>query len=808
MDLAFLGSSAISLAFFLAVYGAVASVWGARAKRDDLIRSGRRAAFAVWLLVLFAVGCLEWHLIRRDYSLEYVAEEVDNSMPLYWRVVALWGGMNGSLLWWSLICSTYTAACLWINRNRFRELMPWVTATCLYVLSFLTLLVGGLSPLLRLAGRVTGKDFTAWECNPFLPLSASDPGKGLIDLVASQHDGKGLNPLLQTYWMSIHPPSLYTGYIGFTIPFAFCIAALVTGRVADGEFLRATRRWTLFAWMVLGFGIMLGAKWAYEVLGWGGYWGWDPVENASLMPWIVATAYVHSVIIQEKRGMLRGWNVFLILLTFLMTYFGTFLTRSGVVQSVHAFGSGPIAWVLGGFILSLVVLCVTLFVTRIDELKADTEIESVFSREATFLYNNVGLLGFMVMVLVGTMFPVVSEAVKGNKIVVGPPFFNPLAGLLTLGLLILMGIGQLVAWRKTSDSALKRNFAPPLWATGAFAIVLFTALFVAGYTVPVHLLLLGTHDLPEPWAVAFFTGCFFVLSGIVWEYAQGTRAMLASQRGRIAAMFEAGEGVPAGFLIGVGIAFSVLGWAFAGVVMYSQGWFLRLLFGAACGLAAIGTASLLGGRKSAYDAFAAMAMLFGRNRRRYGGYVVHLGIVLVIAGIVASSLSVFKVDETHTFQLGEKKSIGGYDVTYTGLDLQRIDQPGMWQITAFLTLEKNGKAIGVARPAKRLYDKGDQPTTEVSISENALRDYYTILEDYTDPRLGKRFTTKTATIRFLVRPLVEWFWFGALIMVFGTGVAAWPARKRQPALSPSTEPAPAPSGTGPAPAMARSRTEL
>ena len=752
------GHACSIFAFLVAIYGMVASSWGALARRDDLMKSGRRAVWAVWGLLVVAVLSLELSLTLHDYSIAYVVEEIDNSMPLYYRITALWGGMDGSLLWWSLLAASYSALVQLLNRNRFHDLMPWVGAVCCYVLTFLTGLV-------------------SFATNPFKSLANADPALGLQELVQAAvartgvADGKGLNPLLQTYWMTIHPPTLYTGYIGFTIPFAFCVAALITGRV-DGEFLRATRRWTLWAWMVLGFGVLLGAKWAYEELGWGGYWGWDPVENASWMPWLVATAYVHSVIIQEKRGMLKGWNVFLILLAFVMTYFGTFLTRSGVVQSVHAFGSGPVGYMLGGFVGSLIVGCAVLVWWRRDILKAENEVEAVFSREATFLYNNVGLLGFMAMVFVGTMFPVLSEAVKGNKIVVGPPFFNPLAGLLTLGLFILMGIGQLVAWRKTSTAAVRRNFTVPLWVTGA-AFVFFEAILPKE---SIELLGLKGHPIPmaNPWAVALWTSCIFVTAGIVWEYAVGTRAVLSSHKQEIEDGFARGDGAPMEFLAPFGVTLTFFIAALCGVIAPEQGIFLRLALGAGVAAASIFAINAATASRGAYETIQAVTILFLRNRRRYGGYVVHLGIVILVAGIVGSSL--YKTDKTITLKVGESKDVGGYTLLYKGLELK--SEPGIWRFIAYVPLSRNGKKIGVAYPEKRMYDKGEQPTTEVSIHQNALRDVYTILENFTDPRLDKG-KSATATIRVLVTPMVGWLWAGGVIMVAGTAVAAWPARRRK-----------------------------
>ena len=479
--------------------------------------------------------------------------------------------------------------------------------------------------------------------------------------------------------------------------------------------------------------------------------------------------------------MLKGWNVFLILLTFLMTYFGTFLTRSGIVQSVHAFGSGPVGPLLGGFVLSLILVCTYLVVIRHKELRAENEIEAVLSREATFLYNNVGLLGFMVMVFVGTMFPVFSEAVYevsngaiGNgKVVVGPPFFNPLAAIITIGLLVLMGIGQLVAWRKTSGGAVRRNFTVPLLVTGLSWVFFLVVL-------PKEQLASLPFRMANPWAVAVLVSSVFVIAGIVWEYWIGVRSVESSHRSEIASAWDAGHRFAPEFLIAAGITGSILGWAIASVWLATFGVWTRLLFGAAIGIASLSAAGALSGaNRKAFDVMQAAVILFVRNRRRYGGYVTHLGITLAIVGICASSL--YKIDETHIFTEGETKKMGEFDLTFKGLELRR--EPGMWRMIAYMRMDKNGEKFGVAYPEKRYHDKGDQPTTEVSIHESALRDYYLIMESATDKRMpgNPPNAPATVTIRLLQSPLVTWFWFGGVLLLGGTALAAWPERKRKEA---------------------------
>src|SRR5437867_4196910 len=475
--MAALGRLAICLALLFAAYATGVSILGAIRRRRHLVRPGTHAAYAVFALVVVAVAILLRALVEHDFSLEYVAAYSSSTLPLRYTVAALWGGQKGSLLFCVFMLTLFTTIVQLQNRERNRELMPWVTATLMTIAAF----------FLGLLTFVT---------DPFerLPIPA--------------REGADLNPLLQNYWMTIHPPSLYTGYVSASVPFAFAIAALAAGRLGD-QWIRSVRRWALFSWFFLTLGNLFGARWAYEVLGWGGYWAWDPVENAAFMPWLVSTAYLHSVMIQEKKDMLRVWNMVLVLLTFSLTIFGTFLTRSGVISSVHSFTQSGLGPFFIGFLLVVLVVSGGLVAYRFPELRTAATVESFLSREAAFLFNNLVLVGIAFAVFWGTVFPVVSEWVRGVKITVGPPFFNRVNAPLGVALLLLAGIGPAIAWRRASPRNLWRAFATPVGAGLVAAVALLLARVPLGY------------------AHATFALGIFVLGTIVQEFWRGMRARQA-----------------------------------------------------------------------------------------------------------------------------------------------------------------------------------------------------------------------------------------------------------------------------------------
>jgi len=650
-----LGRLAICLALLFAVYATGVSIVGAIRRRRHLVRSGAHAAYAVFALVVVAVAILLRALLAHDFSLEYVAAYSSSTLPVQYTVAALWGGQKGSLLFWAFMLTLFTTIVQVQNRERNRDLMPWVTATLMTTATF----------FLGLLTFVT---------DPFerLPIAA--------------REGADLNPLLQNYWMTIHPPSLYTGYVSASVPFAFAIAALATGRLGD-QWIRSVRRWSLFSWFFLTLGNLFGARWAYEVLGWGGYWAWDPVENAAFMPWLVSTAYLHSVMIQEKKDMLRVWNMVLVLLTFSLTIFGTFLTRSGVISSVHSFTQSGLGPFFIGFLLLVLVVSGGLVAYRFPELRTAATVESFLSREAAFLFNNLVLVGIAFAVFWGTVFPVVSEWVRGVKITVGPPFFNRVNAPLGVALLLLAGIGPAIAWRRASPRNLWRAFAAPVGAGLVAAVALLLARVPLGY------------------AHATFALGVFVLGTIAQEFWRGMRARQAMLH----------ESAPR-----------------------------------------------------------ALSRLVGKNRRRYGGYIIHVGVVAVFVGVAASSA--FRVEVQQTLAAGQEVAAGKFTLRYERITKQ--DDPHMSRLAAVVSVWRDGRQIATLAPEKRFYKKPQQPTTEVAMRPTLTEDLYLVLGSY-DEESG------LVTLLAYVNPLVSWIWIGGVIMALGTTVAMWPtlAERRAPAYA-------------------------
>ncbi len=490
-----IGALAILLAFCFAVYAVIASLAGKWAKRPFLVISAERAVYSIWVLLTVAAGILIYALISGDYRLTYVTHYSNKAMPTIYKFTAWWGGQEGSLLLWSWLLSTYSVVAVWINRRRFRDMMPYVTAVLMSTLTFFLVLISFVE-----------SPFRVWMA-----------GKGVVDA----GDGQGLNPLLQYWTMVIHPPMLYLGYVGFAVPFAFAIASLITKQPGEA-WIHTTRRWTLVTWLFQSSGILLGAGWAYAVLGWGGYWGWDPVENASLLPWITATAFLHSVMMQEKKGMMKVWNIVLVSTTFFLCIFGTFLTRSGIVSSVHAFAQSPLGKYFVVFLAIGIASTIYLILSRLDFLKSEAQLESVLSRESSFLFNNLILLASCFAVLWGTLFPVISEALTGEKISVDAPFFNKINVPIALGLMLLTGIGPLIAWRRSSMESLKRSFRIPAGGGIVVAGVLFG---------------LGVRHF---YALVSFALCAFVALTVIMEFWKGASAIRAKTHANLVAAWLPG----------------------------------------------------------------------------------------------------------------------------------------------------------------------------------------------------------------------------------------------------------------------------
>jgi cytochrome c-type biogenesis protein CcmF len=650
-----LGLYALRLALLAALAGVVAGVVGGTRGRPDLTHVARRAVYTTLVFTVLAVGALLFCLASGDYSLRYVAQHSARSMTLPYRLAALWGGQGGSLLLWVFISLLYATAAARIHRSTQQHLMPWVCAVLLANAAF----------FLTLINFVT---------NPFDKM----PPEQVLS------DGQGLNPLLQHPLMLIHPVMLYSGFTGFSVPFAFGVAALVTGRLGDA-WLRATRRWTLVPWFFLSIGILLGGRWAYEVLGWGGYWAWDPVENASFMPWLPATAYLHSVMIQEKRDMLRTWNLVLIGLTYALCLFGTFLTRSGVISSVHSFtAAGWFGFIFLAYVAVASLAYFALVIARRPLLRSPNRLESVVSREASFVLNNWVFMLILVVVFWGTMFPVISEAVVGTKIAIGPAWFNRLSGPFAAALLFLTGVGPLIAWRRASPASLRRAFAAPLGACLAAAITTAVAL---GKDLSLYPLVL--------WSLAAF-----VITTISQEYWRA-----------IAARMRAGDSP----------------------------------------LQALGT-------------------LLRKNQRRYGGYVVHLGVVFILIGISGAA---FNEERLENLKPGGTLAMNGYRFEY--LTANPLPKQHYGGAVARIALFEDDRPVAVMAPERRMYWLEQQPASIPSIHSTLREDLYVILTGL--ERDG------SATIKIHRNPLVNWIWIGGYTFILGALLVLWPHPERRPAAS-------------------------
>jgi cytochrome c-type biogenesis protein CcmF len=649
--MASLGSFLLLAAFVVCAYAGVASVVGARRRSTRLTESGVGAFYLVCALMGCASAVMVNAFFTDDFSIKYVAHYSQSVQPFFYKFTSYWGGLDGSIMFWVTLLSIFGTIAVVVNRERYRELIPYVVATISSVQMFFLYLM------------VVHK-------NPFTTF-----------LTAAPVDGEGLNPLLQNYWMAIHPPSLYTGFVGMTIPFAFCIAALATGHL-DDSWLRAVRRWTMFSWLFLSFGLTLGMIWAYEELGWGGYWMWDPVENAGLLPWFTATAFLHSVMVQERRNMLRVWNVTLVIVTFFLTIFGTFMTRSGVVQSVHAFGEDRVlAWLFTGFMVAILVVSFGLVIYRLPLLKARNTLDSWLSREAAFLLNNWILLFSAFFVLFGTMFPTLSEALTGTRLTVAAPFFNQWMTPIGLVLLVLTGTGPLLAWRKSTTAMLKNQFLWPL----AAAVV--TAGTLKAFGLPL-------------WASGLcFALAAFVAGTVTQEYVRGVRIRK---------------------------------------------------------------------KNTGTDYFTALIGLVGRNKRRYGGYIVHLGIVSMCLGFAGSA---YKLDQQVALKAGEQVTVGKYTIRNDGIKVADDGQKQM--MTAYIAVFENGKQVDSLYPAKWAFRGHEQePTTEVGIRRSFAEDLYVVMPS-NDPSTA---ATQIAPLQIVVNPLVNWIWLGFGIMAIGTGIALLPER--------------------------------
>jgi cytochrome c-type biogenesis protein CcmF len=663
------GSFALLLAFICAVYAFVGGIFAIRTRHPLLVKSTRQAGMATCGLIFIATFSLVYLFFSDSYWVAYVVAHSNRDLSTFYKISALWSGQEGSLLFWSFLLAIYVFSALFAYRNKNGELMPYVGVVLAGVqIFFLTL-----------------NNFVA---SPFKVL-ASPAASGALEIY-TRADGNGLNPLLQYPEMVIHPPNLYSGYTGFAIPFAFALGALLA-RYPGEKWIHLTRKWTMIAWCFQTAGILLGAHWAYAVLGWGGYWGWDPVENASLLPWLTGTAFLHSVMMQEKRGMMKVWNVWLVFLTFMLCILGTTLTRSGIVSSVHAFAQSSIGNWFVGFLIVILAVCLAAYVKNRDYLKSENQLDSIISRESSFLFNNLILLVSCVAVLSGTLFPVFSEWVSGSRISVGTPFFNKVNIPIGLLLLLLTGLGPLLAWRKTSTESLKRNFAGPL-----IACLVGGAIFFA----------LG---LREFYSLICIMLCAFVSATIGMEFYRGARVVHAR---------------------------SGLSWA------------------------------------------SSLVDLTLRNTRRYGGYIVHMGMVLIFVGLAGAA---FNQDVQKEMKLGSTLQIGRYNLL-----LQSFESHPEKNYTAermILEVSEANKPKMMLYPERRFFPTNEESGTMVAIYSTLRDDLYVVYS-------GQSPDGQTPVIHAYLNPLVKWIWLGGAIVVMGTFVALLPNRRTVLSLAGSTEAAP------------------
>jgi cytochrome c-type biogenesis protein CcmF len=655
--MAALGQICIVGAFGLALYAIVSSVVGVRLKTRELVASGQHAAWGVTALITAAALTLLTAFAVHDFSLRYVWEHSSRAMSMDLVLAAFYSGQQGSLLYWAWTLSIFSAIVLWQQRKPgpHRIFMPYVVAVLMSIAAFMTLLLG-------------------FVASPFEALPRPPA------------DGVGLNPLLYDEGMRIHPPMLLAGLMSWSVPFAFAIAALATGKLGN-EWVAVSRRYAMVAWVILGLGNVLGAWWAYHVLGWGGYWGWDPVENVALMPWLVGTAFIHSIQMQERRGMLKAWNVLLIMVAFFLSIFGTFVVRSGILASVHAFALSAIGPYFLTFLAFVIGGSLVLFFTRLPRMRADNQLDSLLSREASFLMNNLLFLGVTFAIFWGTIYPLVAEALADQKVSVGPPYFKQVAGPLLGALLLLMGIGPLMPWRGASREHLINNFLIPVGGT----VVGLAVLFPVG--------------IRDPFALLGFGLCLFVLGTILQEFVRGALAR---------------------------------------------------------------------NRATGENYVAALGNLIRRNNRRYGGYIVHLAILLIGAGAVGSQ--VYQQQTQAVLAPGQSVSLGNYTITANGT--QTLTPPGVRVVQGVLAV--NGQDL---RPERQFFDNfPQQPSTRVGLRSTPFEDLYVVLAGWEGDG-----PTASLSLAVFINPLVSWIWAGGVLLLLGTLVTLWPmpvpSRQRATALA-------------------------
>ncbi len=682
------GFGSLVITFLVSLFGIGAALYGVTQKKQSWIESARHAMMLAFPLLSISVTMIIILLLDNHFEVAYVTNVTSRSMATYLRITALWGGQPGSLVFWSWLMTIFASGVALRNWSRDREFLPWVIVVVLVTLAFfLALAIFFENPFVRYWQLPGGDIVTAF----FRPTGA---------LAITPSDGQGLNPLLRHPGMLIHPPMQYLGFVAFVIPYAFAMAALITGRT-DARWITITRKWTLWAWLFLSMGLVLGMRWAYDVLGWGGYWGWDPVENAALMPWLTATPFLHSVMIQEKRGMLKRWNMFLVILTYDLMIFGTFLVRSGVLSSVHAFAQSAIGPLFFAFITITFAASIYMLSRRWQELHTETAMTSWFSREGFFLINNLLFIGILVVVFWGVIFPILTEALgvvgdvipslrdvfTGQKVTVGPSYYERATGPLWAALLFLMGVCPLTAWRISTMKSLGRNIWKPT---------------VASFVVPIVLVVTGMRNgfaILAFWLVALVSCVTF------YEFYKGASAR---------------------------------------------------------------------SRKSGKNFFAELWALVARNRRRYGGYMIHFGIVLMALGVIG--IEMFQTETQKTIPLGGQIALGEYSITYDSLaEFDTADNRNVAR--AVVSVYKDQQKVDELYPRRDYFYESQQPMTIPGLRSTMEDDFYIILVDW------QPISNQRATFKLFHNPLVNWLWVGSFVLIAGTLVAAWPEKETEEMLA-------------------------
>jgi len=667
-----LGSAALYAALYFSVVGMALSWVAGKTQSRRFLLSSRWATYATVGAIATASSVLMHALLTHDFSMQYVASFSDQTMPTFYLIGAMWGGQAGSLLFWTSIVAITTASCLYINRNQYQDMMPWVSFVCLGVIAGLLIIL-------------------CFGSNPFEAFTIiDDPLKG-----------KGLNPLLQTPKMVVHPPSLLTGMATMTIPFAFAMAALITKNFSNA-WVEASRQWIMIPWFFLSIGNMLGGMWAYEELGWGGYWAWDPVENASFLPWLTTTALIHSLMIQERRGMLKRWNLGLMIGSFVLTIFGTYITRSGLIESVHSFAQSEIGPYFLVLLISVNVVGFGMFAYRWKDMKAEQRLDSPISKEAAFIFNNWLFMAMTFVVLFGTMWPKVKEGIFGQEITIGPLWFNRWMAPMGLLLLLLMGLGTVMSWRKTTAKSFKRNFKNPLVITLIGAPLLLAAYWYGRGQY------LGVDPTPNDatYAVMAVTLCIFAGVASVEEFVRGLIARMRTHEESVA--------------------------------------------------------------KAAYE-------LLNKQRRRYGGYIIHIGMLFAFIAFAGNAL---KIEKDVSIAQGESVVIGDYTFTYKQLREQNDREKLL--VIADVDVVRNNKLLYTIHPGKAIFHASpNMPTSEIDIRSTPLEDVYVALVNYDS-------TGARASFKIFVSPFTWWFWFGSAVLMFGTMICMWPSREAVRSLRPTS----------------------